>query len=111
MFWISSKLAKTMFPILLSETMELKISSSFSMPKAFIRMTSGIWPEAVGTVTMSMPSFFFSTRVSARYPSFWEKTLATSSCLPYLSLNSTKTLLGARSSSEMRTRSVPPMMK
>ena len=60
---------------------------------------------------MTMPSFFFSTRVRARYPSFWENTLATSTAAPYFSLYSTMTLLGARSSSVIRTLSVPPMMK
>ena len=68
-------------------------------------------PEATGTETMTMPSFFFSTRVRARYPSFWENTLATSTAAPYFSLYSTMTLLGARSSSVIRTLSVPPMMK
>src|SRR5437870_10681578 len=42
------------------------------MPRAFMRMMRGIWPEAVGTLTMSWLSFFFSIRVSARYPSLGE---------------------------------------
>jgi len=45
-------------------------------------MMSGIWPEAVGTETMSCPSFRFSMSVRARYPSFWEKTFATSTFRP-----------------------------
>ena len=43
-----------------------KISSSFFIPRAFIRITSGICPLAVGTETWSTPSFFFSTTVSDR---------------------------------------------
>ena len=100
-----------MFAMASSETMVSKISSSDSIPRAFIRAMSGMDPEATGTETMTMPSFFFSTRVRARYPSFWENTLATSTAAPYFSLYSTMTLLGARSSSVIRTLSVPPMMK
>ena len=37
--------------------------------------------------------------------------MATSTAAPYFSLYSTMTLLGARSSSVIRTLSVPPMMK
>ena len=87
------------------------MSESFSIPRAFIRAIRGISPETTGTDTMRVPSFFFSTWVSARYPSLWENTLAVSTAAPYLSLYSTMTLLGARSSRVMRTLSVPPMMK
>src|SRR5439155_15736830 len=57
------------------------------------------------------PVLFISTRVRARYPSRWENTFATGTRRPYRSLYSTRTRFGARSSSEIRARSVPPMMK
>ena len=55
-----------MFAMASSETMVSKISSSDSIPRAFIRAMRGMEPEATGTETMTMPSFFFSTRVRAR---------------------------------------------
>jgi hypothetical protein len=47
-----------------------------------MRTMSGICPDAAGTETASMPSFFFSISVRALYPSFCENTLATCRLVP-----------------------------
>ena len=66
---------------------------------------------AVEILTISIPSRRFSTVRGLRIPSFCEKILATSVCFAYRLLISTVTRFGAKSSIEMRTRSVPLMMK
>ena len=66
---------------------------------------------ALGILAMSMPSRRFSTLIGLRTPSLWENILATSVSCAYFLFFSTVTRFGARSSIEMRTRSVPLMMK
>ena len=92
--------------------MAVKISWSLSIPKARINSTTGIGVvPAVLILTISIPSLLFSTVSGFLIPSFCEKILATSVLLAYRLLISTVTLLGARSSVEISTLSVPFMIK
>ena len=103
-------------------TMNLKVSVgpaiawnnswSFSIPRALISRTTGIAVvPAVEILTINIPSRRFSTVKGLRVPSFCEKIFATSVCLVYLLLISTVTRFGAKSSIEIRTLSVPLIMK
>ena len=90
----------------------VKISWSFSIPSALINRTTGIAVvPAVDTLTINIPSLLFSTVSGFLIPSFCEKILATSVFFAYLLFISTVTLLGARSSMEIKTLSVPFMIK
>ena len=90
----------------------VNISWSLSIPRARIKRTTGIGVvPAVLILTISIPSLLFSTVSGFLIPSFCEKIFATSVLFAYLLLISTVTLLGARSSVEISTLSVPLMMK
>ena len=77
-----------------------------------MRSTTGMGVvPALLIFTINMPSLRFSTVNGLRTPSFCEKILATSVLRAYRLFISTVTRLGAKSSMEMRARSVPLMMK
>ena len=92
--------------------MAVNISWSLSIPKALMSKTTGIGVvPAVLIFTISIPSLRFSTVRGFLIPSFCEKIFATSVRFAYLLLISTVTLFGARSSVDIRTLSVPLMIK
>ena len=108
----SLRLATVYFIASTGPAIDANISLSFSIPSALIRSTTGIAVvPALGILTISMPSRRFSTFIGLRTPSRCEKILATSVSWAYFLFFSTVTLLGAKSSIEMSTRSVPLMMK
>ncbi len=108
----SFKLATVYFMASGGPAMEANISLSFSTPRALIKRTrgTGVVP-ALGILTISMPSLRFSTLRGFLTPSFCENIFATCVSCAYFLFFSTVTLLGARSSIEMSTRSVPLIMK
>ena len=92
--------------------MEAKISISLATPSALIRSTRGMGVvPALGIFTISIPSLLFSTFSGFLTPSFWENIFATWVSWAYFLFFSTVTLFGARSSIEIRTLSVPLIMK
>ena len=108
----SFRLATVYFIASTGPAMDAKISRSLLMPRARINSTTGIAVvPALGILTISIPSRRFSMLIGLRTPSRCEKIFATSVSWAYFLFFSTVTRLGARSSIEIRTLSVPLMIK